>query len=169
MFISQGMLEPYNENGHQLPNSRVAVLWKQLVKIDPWLAENFINKASLRHKRESLSPMKETTVTTTTHKLTHQSTRKSDTGTAISSSAELPVINDRQVPESITIGCDSVNTKVATLREIIQGGKVIRETNWINNNKCSTKRERLSLPRTSAHDNLHLFKTKRQKKPLEKE
>ena len=90
------MREAYKENGNWLPNSPVAVLLKQLVKKEPWLTRNIINKAFLRHKRESLYPMKETTVTTTEHKLTHQSTSKSDTSSVISSvAAALPDINYR--------------------------------------------------------------------------
>ena len=103
--ISQGMLEAYKKNGNRLPYGHVEGLLKQLVKTEPWITRNVINKAFMKHKRESLST--NGTVTTT-----HISdTRISN----VSSTIKIPVGNDiRQVPDSITIGCDSTTADTNT-------------------------------------------------------
>ena len=100
--ISQGMLEAYKKNGNRLPYGHVEVLLKQLVKKEPWITRNVINKAFMKHKRESLS--RNGTVTTT---------HKSDTCTNnVSSTTKIPVGNDiiKQVPSSISIAYDSGDT-----------------------------------------------------------
>ena len=104
--ISQGMLEAYKKNGNWLPYGHVEGLLKQLVKTEPWITRNIINKAFMKHKRESLSTNR--TVTTT-----HISDTRISTN--VSSTNKIPVGNDiRQVPDSITIGCDSTTADTNT-------------------------------------------------------
>ena len=102
--VCEGMVEAYKNNGNRLPYGHVEELVKKLVTAEPWITRNIINKAFMRHKRESLS-VKETTATT------QHSTKKSNT--AISSTTNVKsVINtaSKKVPDSITIGDDSGNT-----------------------------------------------------------
>ena len=103
--ISQGMLEAYRKNGNRLPYGHVEVLLKQLVKKEPSITRNVINKAFMKHKRESLPTNR--TVTTT---------YKSDTCTTnVSSTTKILVGNYiiKQVPSFISIAYDSGDTTTA--------------------------------------------------------
>ena len=79
------MLEAYKNNRNRLPYGHVEILLKKLVYTEPRIIHNFINKAFINNKRESVS-VKETTATT------QKSAQKSNTN--ISSHDVLPVVND---------------------------------------------------------------------------
>ena len=68
--VSQGMLEACEKNGNRLPYGHLENLLKQLVKTEPWITRNILNKAFMMHRRQALN---------------EKSTTKDQSGTATTS------------------------------------------------------------------------------------